>query len=1328
MSCAARAVPARALAGWRTPATTGGERLGFPAHPRCRSARRSGDSTRVRTSFLVHRRGVATASLDAGTGVGATREGSQRSLSNHASTTSSRDVVARAVTDPQGVRGAEDDPSDGGDEDASEDEGRRDDPRRPGLRGHSTSASPQRRRSARSDVEYRARAAMYGRERDRRNAPGPGDERGGSRASARNASSDALSRQKSRSASAAEFASAPRGGSPRRDRRRARQRLRDDSSFEDGSTSPAASDAGAIVSRFESALARGRLETCVAELEAARERATRRETKRRVGRALAPHHRRFFSACSSSRPPRTDLARRYAAALAPNARLYASALTTCARAADFANAARVFALYEERGVSPDVFAYSGIVSAAGKAGDLKAARAFLDVAVKHLGDACDVGVYNAFVDACARGGDVRAAERTLHAMKALGNEKCAPNARTYNSVITAAARARDLPAAKQALADMELHGKVEPTDRTFGAALAAAAAEKVPRAENVRWALETYDRFVSDPAFANVRRNNHAASSVLTVLARGVAAGAWPAEDAVRRAGEITGALVSPRVGETSEASGGGEELGDAKKRRAFAPNAAVWSAHMSVCARAGRAREALDALALMRACGVALDAYTLASALTACRGPPRGDARGDRRSDDEDALREDDEETGETARDEAGSEEDIPDPGGGGASADPRAAVSAEALEALVAFETAPASVSGTVAVRNAAIALYAAAGRADRAFALYESMRKSPRWDSEAQAMTTEASETEDGESPRPFPNDAASAPDTITYNTLISACSSSDAPERAEELHRDMVAAGVPRSGRTYVGLMAAAARAAEPGARAAAASRVFALAEADETTEPANAFTYTALIDAQVKGRDPDAAFATFERMKRAGVAPTVVTFGCLLNACRADPRADASGADREEIVAALPAETTPKKEEQRASPADKKRDQKRDGDENVSVSRAYDLLAQMSRFGVCPNDRCQNALVRVVSEAGRVDDALDEVKKIARGGGRFERATLEGVVLALCREGYAERALRIVGWMDVRGHAPAPAAYRALVRACAREGSVTTAWRVHVDGVKKAGYRPDRAAASALILALCRAALAVDSSDARVMTRRAVEVFENAVREGVALEGEDDDGASPESDFPFDEADAASAAAGQYCPVRLPLAPRAPAGDACSPDVILTPAAARALVAAAARCGDLRFAMALFRSEGGRSALRLHVGPRAPGAAQGAAAVSSRDDRRAAFEALIEMCCHEDDVDGALEAFDLVKSLDVPVGKVTLAFLENVCRRSRVPEWRVFDVCAQMRTQSEKKKERAAFSSAATAKRTSHHVFGSVSSELREPGLGAKRGDDAREAT
>jgi pentatricopeptide repeat protein len=920
------------------------------------------------------------------------------------------------------------------------------------------------------------------------------------------------------------------------------------------STATTHASAGAIVDRFERALARGKLESCVSALEEARVARPRDASARRVARALAPHHRGFLSACAAARPPRTDLAARYAAALAPNARLYAAALTTCARAGDFAGAARVFALYEARGVKADVFAYSGIISAAGKAGDLASARALLANAVAHLGDACDVGVYNAFVDACARGGDVAAARAACAAMKARGPAaRCAPNARTYNSVITAAARARDLPAAKAALAEMErARPRVEPTDRTFGAALAAAAAEEVQSAENVRWALATYDRFVSDPAFLSAyRRNNHAASSVLTVLARGVAAGAWPAEDAVRRAGEITGALVAGAAGhergegeETAEATRGAEKTslpprgGRASNLRNSAPNAAVWSAHMSVCARAGRAREALDALALMRACGVALDAYTLGvgahgvSGAAARRRARRTARRRRRRLFAEDPLL-------ILAGDVLPDTTEASDATGvvSAFSFSTRAAASPEALEALAAFETAPAAVSGTVAVRNAAIALYAAAGRTDRAFALYESMRRSPRGSGEAAPGGNERrGDAESGDSPdsvptrlknesssvpgeRAFrrealPDDArqSSSPDTITYNTLISACASSDTPARAEALHRDMVAAGVPRSGRTYVGLMTAAARAAEPGARAAAAARVFALAEADATTEPANAFIYTALIDAQVKGFDPDAAFETFERMKRAGVAPTVVTFGCLLNACcapRADPNAKSSNA--KSISTSLD-----------------------DANAHVSVSRAYDLLSQMSLYGVCPNDRCQNALVRAVAEAGRVDDALDEVKKIARGGGRFERATLEGVVLALCRKGYAERALRIVGWMDVRGFVPGRAAYRALVRACSKEGSVTTAWRVHVDGVEKAGYRPDRAAASALILALCRAAASsgLDSSDARVMTRRAVEVFETAIREGVALEGEDDD-------VDFTTVGAGDAPAGQYCPVRPP---------------------------------------------------------------------------------------------------------------------------------------------------------------------------------------------
>ena len=116
------------------------------------------------------------------------------------------------------------------------------------------------------------------------------------------------------------------------------------------------------------------------------------------------------------------------------------------------------------------------------------------------------------------------------------------------------------------------------------------------------------------------------------------------------------------------------------------------------------------------------------------------------------------------------------------------------EEEEALEVFESAPPEASATTAVRNAAIALYAARGRADRAFALYEEMRA-------------------EGANAESFLE--SNAPDTITYNTLIAACVASNKSARASALLKDMIAAGVPRSERTYVSLMASASRTAPEG---------------------------------------------------------------------------------------------------------------------------------------------------------------------------------------------------------------------------------------------------------------------------------------------------------------------------------------------------------------------------------------------------------------------------------------------------------------------------------------------------------------------------------
>ena len=281
-------------------------------------------------------------------------------------------------------------------------------------------------------------------------------------------------------------------------------------------------DAARAISRaFDAALSRGHLETCVDTIvdALAAADATRRPAARerpdappsrdggwvgrrdedddddppsaRVARAPARRaaHKDFFAACAAARPPRVDLALRYAECLPADARMYSSLLGACARARDLATATRAFRLYARNNLPADAYAYSGLISAAGKAGKLETAAEALRDAVD--AGACDDGVFNAFVDACARRGDYARAAETVATMRARG---VSPNVRTYNSLITAAARANDLPAAKAALAALESDPRgLEATDRTYGAALSAAA-NGAPAAENVRWALETYER------------------------------------------------------------------------------------------------------------------------------------------------------------------------------------------------------------------------------------------------------------------------------------------------------------------------------------------------------------------------------------------------------------------------------------------------------------------------------------------------------------------------------------------------------------------------------------------------------------------------------------------------------------------------------------------------------------------------------------------------------------------------------------------------------------------------------------------------------------------
>lgn len=262
-----------------------------------------------------------------------------------------------------------------------------------------------------------------------------------------------------------------------------------------------------------------------------------------------------------------------------------------------------------------------------------------------------------------------------------------------------------------------------------------------------------------------------------------------------------------------------------------------------------------------------------------------------------------------------------------------------------------------------------------------------------------------------------------------------------------------------------------------------------------------------------------------------------------------------------------------------------------------------------------------------------------------------------------------------------------------------------------------------------------------------MLRRALEVFERAAATGIAEEGEgeatmwdeDDDeaerdeereavsveqemvsfeaatdavdqtlGASVEGDdwpatvdWQLDDADERSTNDGPACPVKGEAAQAVAAAARRAkipPGEVLSPAALRLLIAAAARCGEVRFALKLYRSSSGRDALRPSRYSDDSGNADDGGA------RREVFEALVEACCHGGDVHAALEVFDDFKALEIKVSKVTLAYLESCCRRYKVPDYRVYDVCAQMRLQVSNKREARL---PVPIKTSSHHVRGAV---------------------
>ncbi|KAL4857943.1 Protein Rf1 [Chlorella vulgaris] len=518
----------------------------------------------------------------------------------------------------------------------------------------------------------------------------------------------------------------------------------------------------------------------------------------------------------------------------------------------------------------------------------------------------------------------------------------------------------------------------------------------------------------------------------------------------------------------------------------------------------------------------------------------------------------------------------------------------------------------------------------------------------------------------------------PDVVTYNTLISSTAARGNVRDAMLFFSDMVDADIEPTQRTAGALLNCYAKARDP----TSARRVF---EGMQLlgVKP-NLEMYTSLVDACVAagGKDTEMAFELVDEMRRQGLAPSVITYGCLLAACE------------------------------------------KQGD----VSRAFKLYQQACKEGVVPSDQMHDMLISMCTEAQRLDDAVDLVKRLARtslvshpsgqgaagqassgqaaaaaaaaagqganasatsagssgaasvSSGGLHEHTLNSLIRALCSKN-VDRALRLLSLLQTMGLRPSKSTYLSLITGCAKASRSTVAYDLY-RSLRSQAMDADSASASALIVSLCQA--------------NQLDVAETVYNDMLACAWRRELEGAP--------------------------GPQARRGGLSNHAQLPDEDALAALVQAFATSSDLRSAAKYYKQ------LR-RVGK------VGLAAVAV--SQRRMWEALIENNCRQHRVKQALQVFDDWKAArddwlaaqqqhlpnndrhrNRPVAaaaassaaaaaaarypklsSVTLAFLEACCRSEPEHEWRIYDVCAVMRQQRELKDQ----AGLARPQKQSHHV-------------------------
>lgn len=451
----------------------------------------------------------------------------------------------------------------------------------------------------------------------------------------------------------------------------------------------------------------------------------------------------------------------------------------------------------------------------------------------------------------------------------------------------------------------------------------------------------------------------------------------------------------------------------------------------------------------------------------------------------------------------------------------------------------------------------------------------------------------------------------PDCTTFNSLIWGCSRAGQPQRAIKAYEHMQTFDLAPDEVTYGVLMDLYANTRKPDQ----CMKLF-IKMKEEGITP-NIVHYTSLINAYGKAGTQDSvqkSFLIYKMMKMQGIKPTEVTLSCLIDACR----------------------------------------------RIYDVDRAFQYFVDVCKEGIVPKYGTYHHLLKICYAHGRVEEALDLILEVVSDEiptRRKRKETLDALIIALSREMLVDRALDLANRVNKSREfglfGVSTAALVALCLSCCQEGYPLEALAIYKEikqaeaeeaeeergGSEATGQREMASVCNALVIALGQSGQYKDM----------IEVTKTSEREGLDLS----------------------------VPARVAFI------TACCNAQLLHQARESflALTSAGGTRGD------------------PHEGEAGPTWVDRCLDTEEERNRvKAMFDTLIVSSCRGKMTELGLEAFDVWRSVswelekqDSAIGtnlrlsSVTLAFLESCCRRDEALEWRVFDVCAEMRRQQYNKK-------------------------------------------